>query len=599
MAQQEMNAVLVADLGNVHTRVVLIDLVEGQYRLVASARARSTAQAPHSRAALSLERAAAELEQITGRILLNPGSPAIFTVNDGEDDGIDAFLATSSAGRPMRVFLAGLTPELSLASARRALSGTYVTIIDTLTPDDPRSEEAQINALVNSDADLIMIAGGTDDGSTALVRQMLHTVETALALAQDDRRPSVLFAGNHALRRDVKTQLEPFASVFTTKNVRPGLDDEQLFAAQIELAFAYDEYRARHPGGFAEVGRVSAVGVVPTTQGYISAVRYMADVQAPAPGPLCLDIGSATSVIAAGVAGEPRYSIRTDLGVGHNAESALAAVTPERVRRWLPFEISDDALWDYVTNKQLRPATIPGTTEDLQIEQALAREIVRLLLADARPTWDMGQSLLLPPFAPIIAAGAVLTEAPHPGIAALILLDALQPTGIVDMRLDPHNLVSSLGVVAYLRPVMTVQALEAGGLATLGPAFCPLGRVRSGRKAMTVRITTSDRKRIDHVVRGGEIWMAPLLPGERAEVRVALARGLSIDGKRRLKRQVVAGAAGLVFDARGRPLELPRERDRATRFTAWQMAMMGRERRSAPSTVDVAPPEGERHAVLS
>ena len=51
--------------------------------------------------------------------------------------------------------------------------------------------------------------------------------------------------------------------------------------------------------------------------------------------------------------------------------------------------------------------------------------------------------------------------------------------------------------------------------------------------------------------------MAPVLPGVTAEVTIRLRRGLTIDGKRRLRRRVVAGAAGIIFDARGRPLVMP------------------------------------------
>ncbi len=584
MATQEMNTILIADLGSVHTRLVLVDLVEGQYRLVASARSRSTAEPPLARVVLGLERATQDMEKLTGRKLLNPGSPAIFAVSTPQSDGIDAFLATSSAGQPMRVMLVGLTEAFSLISARRALGGTYVQIADTLTPYDTRSQEEQLNALLTGDIDLIMIVGGTDHGTTDLVHDLIARVEMALSLATSEQRPSVLFAGNRDLRDAVRTQLEPYTTVFVTQNVHPSTGEEQIFPVQIELAFVYDEHRSRSPGKFSEVGRVSAVGVVPTSQGYISAVRYMASMPGETNdkhsiGPLCLDVGSATSVIAAGVHGQTHYTIRTDLGMGHQIVSTLETITPQAVQRWLPFEIDAEALWDYVYNKQLRPSTIPATIEELQIEQAIAREIVRALVNEARPAWEQGQSTLLPAFNPIFVSGAVLTEAQHPGISALMLLDALQPTGLVDLRLDPNNLVSSLGVVAYLKPLMTVQALESGGMVALGTAFCPLGRARAGRKAMTVRITTRDRRQIERIVRGGEIWSAPLLPGETVTVQVRLHGGLTINGKRRIKGTFTTGAAGLIFDARGRPLVLPRDRDRAARYTEWQMAMRGRERR--------------------
>ncbi len=580
MDVDRINSILIADIGNVHTRLVLIDLVEGQYRMIASSRAHTTAEPPLGKVSLGLEHAAQTMGDLIGRELINEGGDSFLLTPENGGQGVDTFMATSSAGRPMRVVLVGLTPEMSLASGRRALAGTYVTITDTLTPDDERSEEDQINALLSGEPDLILIVGGTDGGADALLIELVEKVERALALIQRGTRPAVLFAGNKNLQRRVRDLLQQTnPNVFVARNVRPSLKEEQLFATQIELAMVYDEYRTRSPGGFAEITRFSQVGVVPTTQGYISTVRYLCQLPQHGVGPLCVDVGSANSVIVAGTHGDPHYTIRTDLGIGHTLPSALKAITPAAVKRWLSFDISDEALWDYAYNKQLFPATIPLTGEELMIEQAIAREIVRLLVAQARPEWDLGVGDLLPDFAPIIGAGAILTEAQHPGIAAMLLLDALQPTGSVELRLDPHNLISALGVVAYLKPVVTVQALDSGGLIALGTAFCPSGRIRQGRAAMVVQIRPAEGKQIRHVVKGGEIWMAPVLPGVSADVTIRLRRGLSLEGKGRIRRRVIAGAAGIIFDARGRPLVMPRPQDRTVRFTEWQMAMMGRERR--------------------
>jgi hypothetical protein len=585
----DINSILVADVGSVHTRLVLIDLVEGQYRLIASSRARTTAEPPLGSVSLGLDHAAENMTALIGREFLDPEGERLFKTPESGGSGVDLFLATSSAGRPMRVFVVGLTPEFSVASGYRMLAGSYITVTDMLCPDDLRSEEEKINAILNSDPDLILIVGGTNDGADQLVLDQVRLIEQALALIRRGTIPNVLFAGNEALRKPVKQLLGPYTDVFIAKNVRPNLKDEQLFPGQIELAVVFDEYRSRSPGGFAEVGRESSVGVVPTTQGYISVVRYMSELPQPGLGPLFIDVGSANSVIAASVRKQPHYRIRTDLGVGHHAVSALETVTPENVRRWLPFEISNDDLWDYVYNKQLRPAAIPGTPEELMIEQALAREIVRLMVAESRESWDAGESELLPDFRPITGAGAILTEAQHPGISAMLLLDALQPAGAVELRLDPHNLVSALGVVAYVRPLVTVQALEAGGLINLGTAFCPLGRPHAGHEAMSVQIRQVDGRVIRQTVKGGEIWMAPVLPGVSAEVAIKLKRGLTIEGKRRLRRRVVAGAAGIIFDARGRPLIMPQPRERTARFTEWQMAMMGRVRRPKAAEPEAAP----------
>ncbi|MEP0763557.1 MAG: hypothetical protein HRF48_12555, partial [Chloroflexota bacterium] len=114
---------------------------------------------------------------------------------------------------------------------------------------------------------------------------------------------------------------------------------------------------------------------------------------------------------------------------------------------------------------------------------------------------------------------------------------------------------------------------------------------------------------IRHTVRGGELWLAPLTAGTRVEVVVRLGRGLSIDGRRRIKRRLVAGAAGLIFDARGRPLALPRGAERARRLTVWLKAAMGGRLPEAapvaddaelrPAPQDLAAPDSDaRLAVL-
>lgn len=605
MAFEHVSSVLVADIGSVHTRLLLIDLVEGQYRLVAATRARTTASPPLGRATLGLEDAAQRMTNLIGRKLVSNEPDELFVMPERNGHGADEFLATASAGRPMRVLLVGLTREMSIASGLRALAGSYVTVTDVLTPDDPRDEEAQINAIVQGEPDLIVIVGGTDDGAELLVLDLATRVRDALTLLSGRRLPAVLFAGNQRLQTRIKELFSLLTDVFTAKNVRPTLRDEQLFPAQIELALVYDDYRSKSAGGFAEIGRQSQVGVVPTPQGYISTVRYLSTLprRRGAAGPLIVDVGSANSVIVAGLHGETGYTIRTDLGVGHHFVNALEAVTPQRVIEWLPFDTTPDALWDYAHNKALRPGTIPTTPEELQIEQGLARAIVRALVADSRDRWRVDADGALPSFDPIIGAGAILTEAQTPGASAMLLLDALQPEGVTELQIDRSNLLSAAGVIAYLKPLITVQILESGGLLPLGTAFCASGQARYGRAAMHVQIQPESGPVINHTVRSGELWLAPVPPGVAARVTVRMRSGLTLGGKRRVRQRVVAGAAGIIFDARGRPLPTLRPRDRAARLKQWLAAVSAPDELSAPAPGQTVPlatqPEESAHAVLS
>jgi hypothetical protein len=219
----DINSILVADIGSVHTRLVLIDLVEGQYRLIASARARTTAEPPLNSVSLGLDHAAQNMTALIGREFVDPEGARLFRTPESGGHGVDLFMATSSAGRPMRVFLVGLTPEISLISGYRMLAGSYVTVTDMLCPDDLRSEEQKINAILNSEPDMILIVGGTNEGADDIVLDQVKIVEQTLALIRRGTMPNVLYAGNEALRKPIKRLLEPYTNVFVAKNVRPNL----------------------------------------------------------------------------------------------------------------------------------------------------------------------------------------------------------------------------------------------------------------------------------------------------------------------------------------------------------------------------------------
>src|SRR5690606_41953477 len=99
MTFEHVSSVLVADIGSVHTRLLLIDLVEGQYRLVAATRARTTASPPLGRATLGLEDAAQRMTNLIGRKLVSNEPDELFVMPERNGHGADEFLATASAGR--------------------------------------------------------------------------------------------------------------------------------------------------------------------------------------------------------------------------------------------------------------------------------------------------------------------------------------------------------------------------------------------------------------------------------------------------------------------------------------------------------------------
>src|SRR5215470_5397466 len=134
------NSILAVDFGNVHTRAVLIDLVDGVYRLVAQAEEQTTGSFPISDVGVGFRRVVQQLSTVTGRIFLQENG-VIISPEQLDRSGVDAFIATASIGRPLRTVLVGLMPNMSIASAQRAAAGTYVDIVDVISLYDTRTSE--------------------------------------------------------------------------------------------------------------------------------------------------------------------------------------------------------------------------------------------------------------------------------------------------------------------------------------------------------------------------------------------------------------------------------------------------------------------------
>lgn len=572
MTERTVGSILAVDFGSVHTRAVLVELVEGVYRLVARAETRSTDVFPVHDMAVGFDRVLRQISDVTGRRFLSEEGTVIKP--EGEDrSGVDNFALTASMGRPLRAVLVGLMPGMSLGSAIRAAAGTYIEVAETLDLGDGRDEEERINALLLSYPDVILLTGGTEDGAENTVLRLAETVRLALTLVEKTARPTVIFSGNHALEEPITEMFGEMTTLLFAENVRPSVDDEELDSARLQLGKAFDHYKETRDEGFAFISALSDTGILPTAQSYTVLAGYLGQTT---PGDVALvDIGSSTSTLAVsqGNEGEVINSIRTDLGMGHSASQALEIIGMEKIRRWIPFNVSESELKNYAVNKTLRPATIPMDLRDLYIEHAFLRAGIREMMREANPRWDR-ESL---PISELIGSGASLTNTGDPGYDALLLLDALQPTGVTHLQTDPYGLVAAMGAMAVNAPDAVVHLLDENNLNSLGTCISLDGKPRKDKPAMKVKITAyygDEKDVLEETVLGGHLFVYPLPLGRTAEVRVRCMGRARINGKRRMKLTLNGGLAGLIFDARGRPVPVADDvRERALQFPMWVQEM--------------------------
>lgn len=239
---------------------------------------------------------------------------------------------------------------------------------------------------------------------------------------------------------------------------------------------------------------------------------------------------------------------------GHSVRGENVGEYAEEIVGWLPFEVKISEVQNYFANKKIYPQVVPTTEREITLEQAAARVRIKAVL-DPKPQTPN------PDY--VIASGGVFSKAPSPSCSILMLLDSLQPKNLLKIYLDKKQILPALATLA----VYEEEAPEAPSIAQKilnQKPFTFLGTTFSVSEPISLEIDVGLPEAQELELDLGELAIFPLDEGKIAQVRFETKSGkgeFKADG----------GPAGLVIDARGRPLELPKsvgERQRV--LTEWE-----------------------------
>jgi len=578
----EGESLLAVNVGAATTRAVFFDVVEGAYRFVAAGQAPSTAEAPQKDVTEGVRSAIESVQSVIGRNLLD-GSRGPITPSQPDGSGVDTLVVTLSAGPTLRAVVVGLLSDVSLESARRLTETVYARIADTIGLDDHRKPEQIIDSLLRAAPDIVVITGGTDGGASRSIQQMLEPVGLANFLTPQEKRPALLFAGNQKMEQQVKTLVGSLASsLHFSPNVRPSLDTEDLDPAARELARLFINVRKRQLKGVDLLDLWSNGHILPTGYATGRMMRFLSKVYGSSKGILSVDIGSSAAVISAGFAGRSTLAVYPQFGLGENLAGLLNYTTPEDILRWSSVDLAASTVRDYLFQKSLYPATIPATVEDRAITEAVSRQALQLAMQTARRDFPRGAATLraglLPLFEPILAGGGALADAFRPGESLLLLLDALQPVGVTTVILDQNNLLPLLGAAAGRNNILPVQVLESGAFLSVGTVVAPVVSTGYGAPILRARLTYDNGTEARAEVQFGSLELLPLPTGQAGRLSIQALRGADIGfgPGRGGTIPVSGGALGVIFDGRGRPLELPEDAARRRELIKrWHWTMGG------------------------
>jgi uncharacterized protein (TIGR01319 family) len=482
--------------------------------------------------------------------------------------------------------------------------------MDVIASNDQRPPHEKIERIRTLRPDIILLAGGTDGGT---VRHVVELAEFLAAASPKARLGSsfklpVVYAGNVDARPHVQALLGGKVELHVTENLRPVLERENLGPARDTIHEIFLKHVMAQAPGYPKLMSWVGAPIMPTPAAVGNIIQQTA--RQARLNIVGVDIGGATTDVfsdfaivasdntrpASGAADEARAFNRTvsaNLGMSYSVSNVLAEAGLPSILRWLPFDIDEGTLRDRIKNKMIRPTTIPCLMEDLKIEQALAREALRLAFVqhralavglkgvqrsrtiaeslDDRSTSD--SIIRMRDLDLLIGSGGVLSHAPRRSQAMMMLLDAFEPEGVTRLAVDSIFMMPHLGVLAEIHPQAAAEVFERDCLVNLGTCVSPLNRGKDGARCFGYRLTADGRMRQGEV-RGGEIVLEPLGPGQMADLVLEPARDIDLGAGRGhvVKAKVAGGMVGLVFDGRGRPLQVP-EKNRCEVVTRWAKAL--------------------------
>lgn len=591
----EHGALLVVEIAVDLTVVTLVDVVDQSYRLVARATSPSTYGPPDDDLTRAVTTAVREIETTTSRALLH-GADLIFP-QDENGNGVDGVVATTSATGSMSVAIAGLSRQASVRSATHATRSTYTHLLETIALDQGGTQLGQqIAALAQSRPEVIVVAGGHEGSGASANQRLAHIV--GLLSKHVPEPPRIVYAGNNEAADRFREQIGT-AALDVTDNVLPLPNLPRIEPTRALLRRYYRECRVAALPGADRLKqlRVERIGSVVEDQGLM--VRFLAERFGR--NVLALSVDSATTTCL--LASEGHYSEANfgRLGLRQGALAVLNERDAAAIQRWLPFEIDEGVLRNRLLNRTLRPRQLPSDLDDLLLDYALAREALNVAytaLRDERPR---------APYDLVIAGGA-LAHAPRPGLAALALLDALQPTSndsalAINFYLDQFSLLAASGALAHLNTDAAACLLEMDALnnTPLATVIVPRGDLAIGKKLAEVELKPTTGAPITRSVNAGELVRLPLARGKRATLRIRPVGGVAIGqnpaGAEVLSDEAaIAGSAlGVIIDARPRPLATPDDvAQRRTVLLQWLEALD-----ALPPATAFTPPTEANRAIMN
>jgi len=575
----QVRYILATDCGSTTTKAILIEKIGSEFHQTHRGEAPTTVEAPVDDVTVGVINAVTEVQELAGRKLLENNQIIKPQTND---EGVDLYISTSSAGGGLQMMVAGAVRNLTAESAERAALGAGAIVMDVIASNDKRLPHEKIDQIRQLRPDMLLLSGGVDGGTVAHVAELAEIVAAANPkprLGVSHQMP-VIFAGNKDAADIVREKLGGRMSLEVVDNLRPTMERENLMPTRLKIQDQFLEHVMMHAPGYKKLIEWTDTEIMPTPGAVGAIMQTIAEqnrIQV-----VGVDIGGATTDVFSvfqNQVGESVFNrtVSANLGMSYSISNVLTEAGMGNILRWLPFDINLVDLQNRIKNKMIRPTTIPQLLEELIIEHAIAREALRLAfeqhkklavelkgvqqqrtISEAFAQTETGNTLVsMFDLNLIVGSGGVLSHAPRRQQSMLMMIDAFLPEGVTQLAVDSIFMMPQLGVLSQVNKEAATQVFNRDCLIHLGTCIAPTGQAKKGRSCLEISVNMPSGI-VEDTIPAGELKLYKVGMDEVVQVKIQPNRHFDAGAGNGqvVETEVRGGVVGLVIDTRGRPLEM-------------------------------------------
>ena len=571
MDKKDIKVILATDCGSTTTKAILIEHIEGEYRLTYRGEAPTTVEAPFEDVTRGVLNAIIELEELSQKNILD-GEKIISPSLD--NNGVDVYISTSSAGGGLQMMVSGVVRNMTGESAQRAALGAGAIVMDILASNDKRLYHQKVKRIRELRPDMVLLSGGVDGGTVSHVVELAEIIKTANPkprLGMNYKLP-IIYAGNNKAQDNIKDTLDDSTDLIMVPNIRPTLEKENLKPSRDKIHDLFMEHVMAQAPGYNKLMEWTDHPIMPTPGAVGKMIKKISEVENISV--VGVDIGGATTDVFSVFDGEFNRTVSANLGMSYSICNVLSEAGVSNVSRWIPFRIDSSNLTNRIANKMIRPTTIPQTLEDLKIEQALAREALRLSFIQHKEfavslkgiqqertisdTFDQkmtGETIVdMLKLDLIVGSGGVLSHAPRRSQAMRMLIDSFLPQGITEIAVDSIFMMPQLGVLSTFHEKAAIEVFHKDCLVKLGTCLAPIGKHSQGKDLLTYSFNINNKIH-EGTLKFGEIILIKASLGmhnckitPERNVDLGFGKGQIFEGN------INGGEVGILLDGRGRKI---------------------------------------------